>query len=682
MKRFFFTLAVLLAVVPLAHSQQQNLTLMPWPAKITTGQGVFAVPQDLQVQIQGEREARVGAAVDRFRERLAKQTGRPIPPKDQVQSSAATLTVRCEHKGKDVQELGEDESYRLEITPTGATLDAPGPLGVIHGLQTFLQLVRVGPNGFSAPAVVIEDKPRFPWRGLLIDVSRHFMSVDDIKRNLDAMEAVKFNVLHWHLADNQGFRVESKKFRKFQELASDGRFYTQDQIRDLIEYARARGIRVVPEFDMPGHTTSWFAAYPELASAPGPYQIDREWGVFDPAMDPTKEHTYHFLDDFIGEMTKLFPDDYFHIGGDEVNGKQWDANPEIQKFMREHQLKDNAALQAYFTSEVQKLVAKHHKKMMGWDEVLQPGTPKEIVIQSWRGQESLAAAAKQGYSGLLSNGYYLDLMQPASEHYLVDPMSGAAAELSTEEKQRILGGEACMWAEMITPENLDERVWPRAAAVAERLWSPAEVRDVDSMYARLAQTNEWLQFVGIKNESNRERMLERMARSLNAERLREFLDVLEPVKEYTRSSTGKYTSSTPLNRLVDAAYPESKAGREFRDLVDKFIAAPGGDNAGSELIQQQLTAWNENARAIEPQLSQSSLLSEGLPIAKDIETATAIGLDALRYRTEQPPAGWRETQLATLQQLEQPKAELLDMLVVPVEELVAGERVKAQNATP
>src|SRR5690242_7728373 len=188
LKRFFLALATLLFISVFAPGQQQNLSLMPWPAAVTMGQGEFIVPQDLQVQVQGERDARVNAAVERFRERLAKQTGRPIPPNDQTQSTAATLTVRCEHKGKDVQELGEDESYRLEITPTGAKLDAPGPFGIIHGLQTFLQLVRVGPDGFAAPTVVIEDKPRFPWRGLLIDVSRHFMSVDDIKRNLDAME--------------------------------------------------------------------------------------------------------------------------------------------------------------------------------------------------------------------------------------------------------------------------------------------------------------------------------------------------------------------------------------------------------------------------------------------------------------------------------------------------------------
>src|SRR5262249_26760544 len=192
------------------------------------------------------------------------------------------------------------------------------PVEVLRGLQSFLQLVKGGPQGFPAPEIVMEHPPRFPGRGLLIDFSRHFMPVEVIKRNLDGMEAVKLNVLHWHLSDDHGFRVESKRFPKLQRLASDGQYYTQDQIRDVIAYARDRGIRVVPEFDVPGHTTSWFVAYPDLATNPGPYQIARVYGVHDAAMDPTRDHTYHFLDDFIGEMSRLFPDEYFHIGGDEV----------------------------------------------------------------------------------------------------------------------------------------------------------------------------------------------------------------------------------------------------------------------------------------------------------------------------------------------------------------------------
>ncbi len=420
------TMLVVLAMYLLtmfAETQNAPLNLMPMPANIKIGAGQLVVDPSFSVAISGRKESRLQRTVEIFLDHLRRQTG--MLPLDMKISDSSTgaLLIHADSRSKEVQELGEEESYRLEITSSGAKLNAPTTLGVMRGLQTFLQLVEATPAGFAAPAVNIDDKPRFPWRGLMIDAGRHFMPLDVIKRNLDGMAAVKLNVFHWHLSENQGFRVESKKFPKLHEMGSDGLYYTQGEVRDVIAYARDRGIRVTPEFDMPGHSTAWFVGYPDLASAPGPYAVERKWGVFDPAMDPTKEHTYHFLDEFIGEMAKLFPDQCFHIGGDEVNGKQWDANPQIQAFMRAHGMKTNQDLQAYFNKRVQEIVSKHGKTMIGWDEILRPELPKSIVIQSWRGQESLAQAAKQGYRSLLSHGYYIDLMWPASQHYLVDPMS-------------------------------------------------------------------------------------------------------------------------------------------------------------------------------------------------------------------------------------------------------------------
>ena len=318
---------------------------------------------------------------------LSRQTGIPFRPKA---GAAATLQIHADHGRESVQKLGEDESYELTVADSGAKLTAPTALGAIRGLQTFLQLVQITPTGFAAPAVTIKDQPRFPWRGLLIDVSRHFIPIDVLKRNIDGMAAVKMNVLHWHLSDDQGFRVESKKFPKLTGMGSDGMFYTQSEIRELIAYAHDRGVRVMPEFDIPGHSRSWVIGYPELASGPGPYTLENG----DPILDPTRDSTYKFLEKFIAEMSKLFPDAYFHIGGDEVDGKQWDANPKIQEFIHAHNMKNNQDLQAYFNQRLEKIVAKHHKTMVGWDEILHPDLPKTIVVQSWRGQQSLAAAVK------------------------------------------------------------------------------------------------------------------------------------------------------------------------------------------------------------------------------------------------------------------------------------------------
>jgi len=432
------------------------LPIMPLPASVTPGQGEFALDGQFTVGFKGFTEPRLDRARTRFLNLLFRETGVPFS----IMAPPASPSFEIEVKGpsQTIEKLGEEESYQLTVTAGSVHLTAANPLGAMHGLQTFLQLVRITPRGFTVPAVTIDDKPRFPWRGLMIDSGRHFIPLPVIERNLDAMEAVKLNVFHWHLSDDQGFRVESKVFPLLQQKGSNGLFYTQAQIRHVIEYARDRGIRVIPEFDMPAHATSWFVGYPNLASGKGPYEIVKDWGVLDPAMDPTRESTYQFLNLFIGEMTALFPDAYFHIGGDECDGKEWDANPAIQEFKQKHNLKDNAALQAYFTARVQKIVASHHRIMEGWDEVLQPDTPKDVVIQSWRGRDSLLAAAQRGYRAILSNGYYIDLNQPASEHYLVDPLEGIADKLTPQQTASILGGEATIWSEFVTGESIDSRI--------------------------------------------------------------------------------------------------------------------------------------------------------------------------------------------------------------------------------
>src|SRR6266567_3922027 len=415
-------------LVSFAPAQTQpQLNLMPLPANVQPGSGQLTINQSFSVAVSGSHDASLDREIQRFVSQLSRQTGIPFRTKS---GTPPTLQVHAEHGREAVQRLSEDESYELTVADSCAKLTAPTTLGVLRGLQTFLQLVQITPSGFAAPAVTIKDQPRFPWRGLLIDVSRHFIPIEVLKRNLDGMAAVKMNVLHWHLSDDQGFRVESKRFSKLTGMGSDGLFYTQAEIRDLIAYAHDRGIRVMPEFDIPGHSRSWVIGYPELASGPGPYTLEDG----DPILDPTRDSTYKFLEKFIAEMAKLFPDAYFHIGGDEVDGKQWDANPKIQAFIHAHGMKNNQDLQAYFNQRLQKTLSKHHKIMVGWDEILHPDLPKSIVVQSWRGQQSLAIAAKQGYSGLLSFGYYIDLMWPAARHYAVDPMSGAAATLSPEEK--------------------------------------------------------------------------------------------------------------------------------------------------------------------------------------------------------------------------------------------------------
>jgi hexosaminidase len=614
-----------------------ELNVMPLPARAQQGGGSLKIDAGFTIAFTGYREARLDRAGQRFLLQLNRETGIVVGhrPSD---AAKATLVVTTEHESKAVQELGEDESYTLEVTPAGARLHAANPLGVLRGLQTILQLVTITPDGFAAPTVSIQDQPRFPWRGLMIDVSRHFIAVSVLKRNLDGMEAVKLNVFHWHLSDNQGFRVESHKFPKLQEQGSDGLYYTQDEIRDLVAYARDRGIRVVPEFDMPGHSTAWFVGYPELGSGPGPYQIERAWGVADPAMNPTEEKTYKFLGELFAEMSKLFPDQYFHIGGDEVNGKEWDANPKIQEFMKSHNIKNNEGLQAYFSQRVQELVAKNKKIPVGWDEILVPGVSKNIVIQSWRGTEALATAAKEGYRGILSNGYYIDLGWSAARHYAVDPMRGAATALTPEEKARILGGEATMWSEYVNWENIDSRIWPRTAAIAERYWSPENTTDVASMYARMEAESTRLEWLGLTHRTYERQMVQRMASSGTPEEtaaLFTLTQALEPVKDYEREADKLEPSNlTPLNQIVDAVHPESEASRRFSVALDQFLDSSCKDSAKADELRAQLALWAGNGTYFES-LTQKSSLAKGARLASEALSQAAELASAALDRIKQ-----------------------------------------------
>jgi len=662
-----------------ANARPQNspsLNLMPWPASVQTGSGVLKIDASFGVAFTGFNEARLDRAGQRFLSHLQKQTGLLIAGKP-TDPTKAKLVVHTGHGSKEIQELGEDESYSLEVTPNAAKLDAATPLGVLRGLQTFLQLVDVSPDGFAAPAVTIKDQPRFGWRGLLIDSSRHFTPMEVLKRNLDGMEAVKMNVFHWHISDNQGFRAESKKLPKLHGLGSGGAYYTQDEIRELIGYARDRGIRVVAEFDMPGHSSSWFVGYPEIASTPGPFKIEEEWGVMDPAMDPTNEKTYKFLDTFIGEMTKLFPDHYFHIGGDEVNGKAWDANPKIQEFKKAHNYKSNDELQTYFSQRVQKLVNKHGKAAIGWDEIFVPGAPKDIVIHSWRGPKALAAAAKDGYQGILSNGYYIDLMWSAARHYAVDPLSGEAADLTPEQKKLVLGGEATMWSEYVNWENIDNRIWPRTAAIAERYWSPQSVTDVNSMYTRLDVVSERLEWVGLTHRSQPRKMLQRIAGPATPQEfaaLKTLADLVEPVKDYTRGETTSYTAitTTPLNHLVDAVPPESDGARLFDEKVSAFVGGSCRDANIAAQLRAQLTKWRDNDAMLQSLAQKSSLVKEVAPASQDLSAVATLGLAALEAIASGTPVSddVKAQATATITAASKGKAQLLLIPAGTVQKLV------------
>jgi hexosaminidase len=631
---------------------------MPMPAVFSPRAGALKIDSSFAIQSRGYSDARLERAVARLTARISRQTG------IEIRRGKTVLWIECAARGAEYPSLGDDESYRMDVSAESAKITAPTVTGALRGMETFAQSIDRTADGFEARAVHIEDSPWFQWRGLMLDVSRHWMPVDVILRNLDAMAAVKLNVFHWHLSDDQGFRVESRRFPKLQGQGSDGHFYTQDEVRRVVEYARDRGIRVIPEFDIPGHTTSWFVGYPELASAPGPYQIERKWGIFQPTIDPSREQTYAFLDQLIGEMAALFPDRYFHIGGDEVDPTQWNQSKAIQAWAARNNFKDTHAIHGYFNRRLEKIIAKHGKTMIGWDEVFDPALPRNTVIQSWRGQASLADAARAGYRGVLSFGYYLDNLQPASAHYAVDPLGGAAGKLSPEQKALILGGEACMWTEYVDAETVDSRVWPGTAAIAERLWSPFPDEDTNSMYDRLESTSRMLDWVGLRHRVNYQPMLERLAGEKSADSLRVLADASESLGIEVRRDAQHYTSLVDLNRFVDAVRPESESVRRLER------AARSGSAGDIAELRATFTAWAENdtRRAVPGELA---------PLSKNLSILGSIGLQSLEYLrlAQTPPQSWVEQQLAVVGQMEKPIAEVKLAAVRPVRILL--ERASA-----
>jgi hexosaminidase len=655
------TIAALTIVIGQPGSAQQapKLSVMPLPESVEIGQGEYKLDGHFHAGFSATHDARLDGALDRFLVRLDRQCGGIRRAQhDAKDGDPLTLTLTVAGPGGAVQGLNEDESYKLAVSAAGATLTAATDVGAMHGLETFLQLVTMRNGACSLPAVTIDDSPRFAWRGFELDVVRHFEPISVIERTLDGMAIAKLNVFHWHLSDDQGFRAESKKFPKLTEVASNGQFYTQDELRHVVAYARARGIRVIPEFDVPGHSATWVLAYPELGDGrtvrhvPQEYQ---EYATNQGELDPTKESTYKFLDAFIGEMAEIFPDAYFHIGGDEVDGSGWKASASIQSFMQKKGFKTKDELQAYFNQRLLPILQKHGKKMIGWDEILNPALPKDIMVQSWRGEESLSAGAVQGYTGILSAPYYLDGQKTSAEMFLADPIP-ADTKLSVQDQKKIIGGEICMWAEQINSETVDSRVWPRSVAVAERFWSPQGDRDVADMYRRLHSVSLELEDVGLTHISGPARLRRNIVGSTHTGALDVLASVTEPVNFGDREDTQHTDALTSLNRLVDAVVADPPARQEIAAQVDAVVNEHS--KAAETALRERFLAWQQAAPELLALTQKSAQLSDAGPRAQQLAALAAVGLESLAWLDAHtaPPAGWLDEQKTVLKDAAQPAA--------------------------
>lgn len=639
------------------HAQQMGLSLMPIPKHTMLIDAKNRISNKFTISVKCDTtDTILYKAVNRTYQMLNRKTGltfsqQYITPADKTDSASLRLVVNK----KANMHIGVDESYTLYLNHNQILLNAPTTIGALRGLQTLIQLCDKDENGYFFPCMTIDDSPRFKWRGLMIDVARHFISLEEMKRNIDAMAAVKMNVLHWHLTDDEGFRVESKLFPLLQQKGSNGDYYTQAQLKELVKYAAERGIIVVPEFDMPGHTQSWFAGYPGLASQPGPYRpgprgqwqkehpdpnAPKSVSIADyianleaPTFDPTNEKVYKFLDQFVGEMAGIFPAGYMHIGADENNGLAWKLNPAIMAWMKQHQMQNTDDLQRYFVQRVYEVLKKHNQKLIGWEEIYHDKLPADAIVHKWIPTENGMIKSSGNASELakhnpviISEGFYLDLFLPAYIHYN-NPV------LTDANSPNIWGGEAAIWTEIADNSNIEGRVWPRAGAIAERLWSPASANDADDMYRRMFLLSNELDEQGLNHISNYERALRRLTNNEPTQHLQTLTDVLVPVKGYKKLMAVMFKPSqasyqtTPLTSVSDIVFADSETKRKFRALVKLYLEKH--DKNAEDGIKAYLVAWQQNDTYMKPLFAGNNRLKEIEEHSKNLSAAAAIGLAVL-----------------------------------------------------
>ena len=521
MKKLLLTLAAGIVLCS-CGSHDPQIAIVPYPNHLEAGRGTYRVT-DRPVTCDSRTDERTQRAVVGFAARLATVTGgtNPVTVADEMPASGIRFVT---------DESLPAEGYELNVDGEGIEVRASQFPGFLYALQSLGQLLPAAVYGtepapdaaWEVPCVKIADAPRFAYRGMHLDVARHFFSVDEVKRYIDVMAIHKLNTLHWHLTDDQGWRIEIKRYPELTAVGSIrkatvvrkewgtydgtpyGGFYTQDEIRDVVKYAADRGVTVIPEIDLPGHMLAALTAYPELGCTGGPYEVWGRWGVADDVLCPGREKTFEFLEGVLTEVMELFPSEYIHIGGDECPKVRWEKCPRCQAKIRQLGLKDDGEhtaehyLQSYVTDRIGKFLAQHGRRIIGWDEILEGRAPSDAVVMSWRGSEGGIAAAKLGHDVIMTpnSHFYFDYYQsldtdaepfgiggyiPMEQVYSYDP---AFPELTPEQQRHILGVQANLWTEyVLSDEHLEYMLLPRLAALSEVQWC-------------LPETKDWNRFIG------------------------------------------------------------------------------------------------------------------------------------------------------------------------------------------
>ena len=523
--RGFLAFCVLLGLSTTATADDARVSVIPKPWRVSSGEGTFHLTPQTKVLVQpGAPE--ILSIGQRLADRLSIATGHAIAVEEsrpERTSGSSILLTTADGKQGLKEELGE-EGYELTVVPGSVIIRATKPAGVFYGVQTLRQLlppeIELGKPSpdveWTIDAVRIEDRPRFAWRGMHLDVARHFFDKQFVKRYIDFLAAHKINVFHLYLTDDQGWRIEIKRYPKLTQIGAwregtlmhqrggpgdtkrYGGYFTQDDIREIVEYAGERFITIVPGVSMPGHSQAALAAYPELSSTGGPFKVWTGWGISKEVMDPGKAEVFDFVEGVLAEVIELFPGRYIHTGGDEVPRDRWKASPFAQARIKAEGLANEDELQSYFTKRVERFINSKGKRLIGWDEILEGGLAPNATVMSWRGTAGGIEAAKSGHDVVMvpNRQTYFNYAQDSSKKgpghtggllelmtvYHFEPTEG----LTPDEAKHVLGGQACLWTEYIpTPADVEYLLFPRLFAMAEVLWSAKDRRDDEDFLDRV-----------------------------------------------------------------------------------------------------------------------------------------------------------------------------------------------------
>lgn len=524
-KRAGFLLVNLMASLPTlagdAGAGSDRISVVPRPARLEVASGEFRLTESSRIVVDPDTsEAR--AVGEYLASHLRQATGLDIKTASPG-GAAATGTILL--SARDAFRAIGQEGYELHIAPDSCAVKAFTPHGLFLGVQTIRQLLP-SEKAAALPCVHITDRPRYRHRGMLLDCGRHFMSKDFVKRTIDLLAYHKMNVLHWHLTEDQGWRLEIKKYPKLTEVGAwrqatrdseqprdaggrYGGFYTQEDVREIVAYAKSRYVTIIPEIEVPGHSLAALASYPELSCTGGPFEVSTRWGVHDDVYCAGNDKTFEFLHDVLSEVIELFPSELIHIGGDECPKARWKTCPKCQARIKAEGLKNEHELQSYFIRRIEKLLSAKGRRLIGWDEILEGGLAPNATVQSWRGMGGAVAAATSGHDVISSptSHCYLDYAQaqgpgeptmmgfiPLETVYQFEP---TPPELSADQAKHVLGLEGNMWTEHAPQPLVDRQVFPRLCALAEVAWFPKQSRNWDDFSLRLKAHYRRLSALGV-----------------------------------------------------------------------------------------------------------------------------------------------------------------------------------------